>query len=373
MHSSRRVLYFSRDFTTHDQRFLSSLARTDYELFYLRLENKNKLKEFKNLQESIKILPALNQDKKFSYPKTFENLRKIKEIIREIKPDLIHAGPIPTCSFLMALSGYSPLVTMSWGSDILFDSEKNIFLKWITKFTLKRSAHFLGDCEAVRKKAIQFGFPKEKTTIFPWGIDLDQFQPGKNLRLREKLGWEESFIFLSLRSWEKIYGVDVLLKAFISASKEIPQLRLILLGDGSQRNLFHQMISQAGISDKVFFGGVIPQTELPKFYHASDLYVSASFSDGSSVSLMEALGSGLPVLVSDIPSNMEWIKEEDNGWLFETGNVEDLKNKIIEIFNNQDKLSSVRIKARSTAMQKADWDINFQKLLSAYQSVINTR
>lgn len=372
MQTSKRVLYFSKDFTTHDHRFLRSLARTDYDVFFLRLENKNDLKESEDLSESITSLPALNQNKKFSYSKIFGNLRKLKEIIQEIKPDLIHAGPIQTCGFLVALAEFSPLATMSWGSDILVESEKNWFLQWVTKFTLKRSAHFLGDCEVVRNKAIQFGFPKEKTTIFPWGIDLDRFKPDKNLQLREKLGWEQSFILLSLRSWEEIYGVDVFVKAFIDASKEIPQLRLILLGEGSQRDLIHKMVSNAGISDKVFFGGVIPQKELPQFYHASDLYVSASYSDGSSVSLMEALASGLPVLVSDIPGNKEWIKEEDNGWLFETGNIEHLKNKIIEIFNNQDKLLSIRKQARATAMQKANWDINFQKLLVAYNTAIKT-
>ena len=54
-------------------------------------------------------------------------------------------------------------------------------------------------------------------------------------------------------------------------------------------------------------------------YRAADLYLSASHSDGSSVSLMEALGCGLPVLVSDIPGNREWVTDGEQGWLFPDG------------------------------------------------------
>ncbi len=133
-------------------------------------------------------------------------------------------------------------------------------------------------------------------------------------------------MILSLRSWEPIYGVDILAKAFVQAVREEPSLRLILLGSGSQSQTIHQIFDQAGLSEDIYWGGQVSQANLPGFYRAADLYVSASHSDGSSVSLMEALGSGLPVVVSDIPGNLEWIQDGKNGWLFEDGDVEGLKN-----------------------------------------------
>ena len=370
MNSPRRVLYFSRNFSTHDIRFLTSLAKTDMDVYYLRLEIDNSNLDEKSLPEKIHFLPTLNH-RKFRFKNIIGNVNELRRIIHQIHPDVIHAGPIQTCGFLTALSGFTPLITMSWGSDILVDSEKNFFWKWITKFTLKRTSIFIGDCNVVKDKAKRLGFSEKRIVLFPWGIDLNHYQPGRNLQLRNQLGWNDKFILLSLRSWEKIYGVDLVAQAFVEASKYDPDLRLILLGNGSQEAEIKMIFEEAGMLDRVHWGGVIGQQELPDYYHASDLYISASFSDGSSVSLMEALASGLFVLVSDIPGNKEWIDQGRNGWLFKTGSVENLTKSISEILKNKAHLSQVGIEARRSAEKKANWEVNFQKLLFAYQLALN--
>ena len=87
----------------------------------------------------------------------------------------------------------------------------------------------------------------------------------------------------------------------------------------------------AGVIDRVEFGGRVSQADLPRWYRKSDLYVSPSHVDGSSVSLMEALACGLPALVSDIPANKEWVQEDRNGWLFPDGDADALAEKILWI------------------------------------------
>jgi glycosyltransferase involved in cell wall biosynthesis len=371
MNSSNRVLYFSRNLTTHDHRFLSSLAETDYEIFFLRLENRKHDVNEISLPEKINILPPLNTKKSFKYLNILENLDKLKTQINQIQPHIIHAGPIQTCGFLVALSEFNNLITMSWGSDILVDSQKNFLYKWITKHTLKKTSVLIADCDAVANKAIRFGFTKDRIIKFPWGIDLQKFQPGVNNELRYQLGWEDKFIILSLRSWEKLYGVDVVVKAFVEAAKSEPDLRLLLLGTGSMKSVIEKFVADNNMHDRIFMGGVINQKDLPDYYQASDLYISASYSDGSSVSLMEALASGLPVLVSDIPGNKEWIDQGRNGWLFKTGSVENLTKSMSEIYKNKAHISQVGIEARKSAEKKANWEVNFQKLLFAYQLALN--
>lgn len=372
MSLSKRVLYFSRDLTTHDFRFLTSLAATEMDVYYLRLEKKNAGLKENSLPEEITILPCLNQEIKNGLENLPSLVSQLREIINQIKPDIVHAGPIQSCAFISALTGFSPLVSMSWGSDILVDSEKDFLWKWVTEYTLNRTSVFIGDCEAVKEKAIQFGVLDQRIILFPWGIDLSQYQPGKNLQFRNKLGWTDQFVLLSLRSWEKIYGVDIVAKAFVAASKSEPDLRLILLGKGSQETEIKEIFNDAGIMDHVYLGGVAAQNELPDYYQASDLYISASYSDGSSVSLMEALASGLPVLVSDIPGNQEWINQAKNGYLFETGSVEKLTNAILNIVKNKNLLPQIRQEARKTAEKKANWDENFPKLLEAYQLALSS-
>jgi len=372
MNSGQRVLYFSRDLSTHDQRFLTSLAETDYEVTFLRLENKLNHIDLNSLPGKIEILPPLHPKNDFRFFSLLKDLRKLKSIINQVNPDIIHAGPIQTCAFLAALTGFRNLVSMSWGSDILVDSEKNLPYKLITTYTLNRTAYLLGDCNAVINKAIQFGFPKERIVTFPWGIDLLKFQPGENSELRNQLGWDDKFIILSLRSWEKIYGVEMVVNAFYEAVQQRPDLRLLLLGTGSLKAEIEKIIVEKDLKNLVYLGGVIDQQNLPDYYHGADLYISASYSDGSSVSLMEALGSGLPVLVSDIPGNKEWVDHGYNGWLFKSGSVEDLTQSLLELYERRTKLSNIRLAARITAEDRANWQKNFQNLLRAYQMALNS-
>lgn len=372
MSLTKRVLYFSRDLTTHDFRFLTSLANTALDVYYLRLEKQNTSSQENSLPEKVKILPGLTDDTNNGSENFSLLVDQLREIIHQVNPDILHAGPIQSCGFLSALTGFSPLITMSWGSDILVDSEKDFLWRWVTDYTLNKTSVLLGDCQVVKMKAIQFGFSENRIVLFPWGIDLRQYQPGKNLQFRERLGWADKFVLLSNRSWERLYGVEIVAKAFVAAAQSKPNLRLILLGSGSQKKEITKIFEEAGMIDRVHFGGVVAQKNLPDYLHAADLYLSASFSDGSSVSLMEALACGLPVLVSDIPGNQEWIDQDRNGWIFETGNVENLKNSILEIYKTQYKLPIISQEARKTAEKKANWEDNFQKLLFAYQLVLGS-
>ena len=256
----------------------------------------------------------------------------MRRILREVKPDVVHAGPVQTCALIAALAGATPLVSMSWGSDMLKDAYASRWMKWVTRFTLGRSHVLLGDCAAVQQAAEDFGFPGERVVLFPWGIDLETVPPCAGVPsrkrtaadLRARLGWQDCFVVLSLRSWEPIYGVDVVVNAFARAAAEEPRLRLLLLGGGSLAGQIQALLNERGLHDLVHLGGQVSQNDLVRYYQAADLYVSASHSDGSSVSLMEALGCGLPALVSDIPGNREWIVPGQAGWLFADGDAGEL-------------------------------------------------
>jgi glycosyltransferase involved in cell wall biosynthesis len=208
--------------------------------------------------------------------------------------------------------------------------------------------------------------PKEKIATFPWGVDLTSFSP-RNYP-PEGAG---QFTILSTRSWEPIYGVDVLAKAFSKAAQIDESLQLIMLGSGSQASLLRETFDRGGLLDRVFFPGQVSQSELPRYYQMADMYVSASHIDGSSVSLMEALACGRPVLVSDIPGNREWVEPGVNGWLFSDGDVDDLAGKILLAAEKRQELASMSISARKIAEERADWERNFPVLLDTYEAVFS--
>ena len=361
-----RVLYFTRDYTPHDYRFLSALAGTNHHVYYLRLERGPRQAEDRSLPSEVEQVHWLGGQSPFQWkavPSLWYDLRKV--LIR-LKPDVVHAGPIQSAAFLAALSGFQPLVSMSWGSDLLLEAERTRWMNWVTRYTLKHTRVLVGDCQAVRQKAESLGFAGERVILFPWGVDLQHFVPGTAGDLRRRLGWEEAFVLLSLRSWEPVYGVDLLVRAFIRAARQIPDLRLLLLGGGSQAGMLRQLLLQNDLNDRVYFGGQTSQNELPRFYKAADVYLSASHSDGSSVSLMEALACGLPVLISDIPGNREWITPEAQGWLFPDGNEDALVEGILRAFQQRSRLGEIGKAARHLAEQRADWTENFKVLLKAY-------
>jgi glycosyltransferase involved in cell wall biosynthesis len=260
-------------------------------------------------------------------------------------------------------------------------------MSWVTRYTLKRSAFFTSDASVSRDKAVAFGMDPEKTVIFPWGIDLKSFHPKLSTNRQSQIANRKSpivnhkspivnrksFTLFCSRTWESIYGVDVLAKAFVNVALNNPNVDLILLGGGSQGAKIRQILMNGGVLERVHFGGQIGQADLPRWYHMADLYISPSHVDGSSVSLMEALASGLPCLVSDIPGNREWIEDGVNGWLFRDSDPDDLTEKILYAIKNRRSFRKIGESARKTAEQKADWQKNFGKLLQAYELVTSLR
>lgn len=365
-----KVLYFSRDYTPHDHRFLSALAQTPHTIYYLRLERQSRQLEDRPLPPQVEQVVWQGGRRPVGWREYPRLLGDLKRVIRQIQPDVIHAGPIQSAAFLAALSGFRPLVSMSWGSDLLLDAERSAWMRWVTRLTLRRTTVLAADCRTVQQKAARFGFPAERVVLFPWGVDLSRFRPGRAEEFRARRGWQEAFVVLSLRTWEPLYGVDVVARGFARAARQNPRLRLLLLGGGSQAGVIRSIFQQEGVLDRVFFGGQVNGDELPQYYQAADLYLSASHSDGSSVSLMEALASGLPALVSDIPSNREWIANGREGWLFPDGDDLALSEGILRAAAQPEALAQMKKAARRLAEERANWPVNFQRLLEAYQLAV---
>lgn len=369
-----RILYFTRDYTTHDHRFLSALAETDHEVACLRLERRGHQLEDRPLPFKIEKISWAGGEAPFNWRDFPRFYMDLKRVISEVKPDLIQSGPLQTAAFLAARTGFEPLVSMSWGYDLLINAERNAAYRWITRYTLNHSTVMVGDCDTIRKKAISFGMVDDYIVTFPWGVEIEHFTPqeypvpaGKS-PLRERYGWDEdTFVLLSTRAWEPIYGVEVIARAFTEVVKERPYIRLLMLGNGSQVGLLRKIFSQAGVQDQVHFPGQVSRADLPNYYRAADLYVSASHSDGSSISLLEAMACGCPVLVSDIPGNREWVDPGVQGWWFKDGDTGDLERMIIRTVDEErGRLPGMGKFTRSLAESRADWKKNFPELINAY-------
>ena len=360
-----RVLYCTRSDSPHDRRFLTALGQSGHEVYALRLFGGKAL-----TPKGVTEVPWQGIHAPLKVTDWPGQLRQLKALLANLQPDLVHAGPIQDVAFLIAKAGFHPLLTMSWGFDLMKDAYQSPLSRWQTRYTLQHSDYLTLDCQATADQAVAFGFPRERICVFPWGVDLDYFSPqnsvvpGKSWRAAQ--GWEDKTVFLCLRSWEPNYGVDVLARAFAWASKENPRLRLILLGDGSESAKIRALLRD--VEDKVHFGGRVDLSALPGWYGAADLYVSPSHVDGSSVSLLEAMACGLPSIVSDIPANQEWIQDERNGWVFPDGDAEALAQVILGAAEQD--WRAYKLQARQDAVLKADWNEGVRKLLACYDDTV---
>ncbi|MBN1305121.1 MAG: glycosyltransferase [Anaerolineales bacterium] len=362
-----KILYFSNDYCTHDYRFLSSIAGSGNIVFHVRLETVRRQQEDRAVPEGVEIIHWAGGRGPFHWQDVPRYVASLRQVIKRTKPDLIHAGPIQTCAFISVLTGFRPVLTMSWGFDLMEYVYRGKWWQWVTRFTLNRSTFFTSDAAVTRDRALEFGMHPERTIVFPWGVDLEHFSPEPR---DPPLGAGEGFTFFCNRAWEQRYGVDILARAFVQAAQSRPEMRLILLAGGSQGHTIRKILQGGGVLERVDFGGQIPQKDLPRWYHMADVYVSPSHVDGSSVSLMEALACGLPCLVSDIPANKEWVISGENGWLFPDGNVKDLAVAMVQACDERKNLQQLGQKARETAEDRADWQKNFNRLLSAYQQAV---
>lgn len=347
------------------------MSGSDHEIFWLRLEEGGRVQENRRLPEAIHWVNWRSSQAPITW-QDFDSLKiQFKIAVDQIKPDLIHAGPIQHVAYLPALIDFHPLLTMSWGFDLLEDAHRDKTWDDVTRFVIEKSDWFISDCQTTKKIAVDYGIPEFRTTVFPWGVDLNLFNPEKRGVMRHQVGYEEDLLIVHTRSWEPRYGVDVTLEGFWRALQIESNLRLFLVGGGSQEDKVKQYVVDKNLSDRVHFFGYQQNEALADFYQAADVYLSASHIDGSSVALLESMACGCPALVSDIPANLEWITDGDQGWVFKDGDSQDLAEQIINISRNRNETILRGKNARAKTEAGADWLRNFTKLMKTYDLITN--
>lgn len=369
-----RVLYFSKSFTIHDRNFLHALSETKHEIWHLRLEAGplDGNGEGYGLPIGVKPIGWTREIAVGEPEKWLRLMPEFEEVLARVRPHLVHAGPVQSCGFMTALSGFRPFLVMSWGSDILWDADRDPFWTWLTRFTLQRSDWLLCDCDAVRNKVRSLVPYEERRVVqFPWGVDLHRFRPGQDpSRWRERLGWERSFVILSTRSWEPIYGVDVLVAGFAAVYRHEPRMRLLLAGDGSMRGDIQRLVVEAGLEEVVALPGRLEADDLADCYRSADLYVSASYCDGTSVSLLEAMATALPVVVTDAGGTAEWVKTGVNGWIVPPGDAAALGEALLEAVRMApERRHEMGLRNRASVIERADWNKNIKRLWQLYDEI----
>jgi len=354
------VCYVSSILNIHDLRFFKKFAEKGYEVNVVSFAEHNpKLNQNMTLYHfSLRSL--------LDIPKAVTFLKKI---LRKIEPDVLHGGFIQMDGFICALSGFHPFVLMPWGSDVLLFPRGSILMRAIAMYTISKADMITCDAEFVKSEILRIGrCGAQRVITFPWGVDLKKFQPNVDgSKIRRRIGWEDKRIIVVTRNFEPKYGIELFLRTLPRMVKEVPDVGVLFCGKGPLMDQFTRFVNNHGLKEYVFFAGFIENDELPKYLRAADIYVSTSITDGTSVSLLEAMACGLPVVVTDNPSILEWIKDGENGFVVPRNNLSQLTEKLIHLLKDDTLMKQFGERNLEIAKARADWDKNFERLEHTYE------
>ena len=291
--------------------------------------------------------------------------------VRALRPDILDGNWITRQGGIYCvLSGFHPFVATAWGSDILIEAERSKPLRIIGKLTVRIADAVIVDSQIQRKAVLSLGCPPARIYEFPWGIDLDQFRPLRNNALRDELGWTQNKIVISTRNHSTVYGLEYLIRAIPTVLRRVKDARFLIAGDGPLLAYHTAIAEKLGVQEYVRFLGRVPNKLLPEILSSADLYVSTSFSDGTSASLLEAMATGLPAVVTEIAANKEWITEEVNGLFVPTGDSQALADRIIQLLENDKLRIAISQNNLQVARQRADWKTNSLVLESCFSDML---
>lgn len=370
-----KVFYLAVGSGNHDRRFLEKLAQRGHETYLVYFHPEGHRLTVEGIQ-SFYIGNGTAPAASGALAKLFRMKQvygRFLRLLKKLKPDVLQAGWLLNAGFMAALSGFHPFILVPWGSDVLIEPERNRLFRGMVRYALSRADRLSCDAETVKKKILTLvpSYPEEHITVVPWGIDLNVFHPDAENRgrMRQRLGWEGRKILIMTRYFKPVYGVDIFLKSLPAVRCRHSNLGVLLAGSGPLETELRQLTERLGLNDVVHFTGELASRDLALALQAADLYVTTSFSDGTSVSLLEALACGLPVVTTDVPSLLEWVTERVNGRVVPCGDSNRIAQAVTEILGAPEEAHRMGQRNLEVARERADWERNFSRLESIYQEV----
>lgn len=258
----------------------------------------------------------------------FSALPRVRALARELAPDLVHGHYITSYGLWAAACGRGPVVLSAWGSDILVSPHESRAVRTLTGWTLRRAALITADSRDTLD-AIAGYRPRGRLEQILWGADTTKFRPAES-----RPGEPARLRIVSLRAWEPLYHVDAIVAAVAELIDRLPHVRgeveLHLLGGGSLEPALRAQVERLGLARQVHFHGRVGEDRMAELVNTAQVSVSIPASDATSVSLLESMAAGLPVIVSDLPANRQWV-DGQGGFIVPAGDARAVADALLRL------------------------------------------
>ena len=296
-------------------------------------------------------------------------------LVNKIKPDVIHvhAPNIFSCNVIpIAKLKDIPIVATVHLGEV--EPIGNI-LSFFRRYALARFKRIIAVSNYTKSLAINAGAENSKISVIYNSCDEKYFRYGKNkVTARKKLNLPaDTKIILFVGDLIKRKGVHFLLESLQTLKSSQHNFLAIILGEGKELQNLEAMVKEYNMRNYVRFNGNVTRAVLADFYTAADVFVLPSFSEGHSVALLEAMASGLPLVASDIEGNRVSIEDGVNGFLFETGNVKKLVEKLSIILTDVKLQQMMSSNSAKKYLEKFSSRTQIEEHVKIYNSVIGKR
>lgn len=234
--------------------------------------------------------------------------RVLRRLVRGLRLDILHVHYLTTYGWLAWISGFRPYGITAWGSDLFHDLGASRRNAWFGRLALRSAAFVTADSVDLLRACIAGGARRDRCAVVQFGVEVERFSPVADPALRKRLGIPAGRrIVFSPRTIMRLYNHDVIIPAFRRLPTDAHLLMSARVADPDELARVRALVSELGIDDRVTIVAEIPYEEMAGYHALADVVVSVPDTDGTPVTMFEAMAAGTPVVASDVPSLREWL------------------------------------------------------------------
>lgn len=226
----------------------------------------------------------------------------------DIGADVLHAHYLTGYGWLARLSGFQPYVVTVWGSDVFVTARESPLARGWAWAALRGAALVTADSTDLAQAAIDLGARRAHVRIIQFGVETSRFTPGPpSAKLQRRLDVTQARVVFVPRSIAPIYRTTTAVAAMAHLPDDVVLVLTAANAEPAYLNEVRDEIRQLDVEDRVRIVPAIEHGEMADFYRLANVVVSVPDSDGTPVSVLEAMACGRTVVATDVPSVREWL------------------------------------------------------------------
>lgn len=292
---------------------------------------------------------------------------KVKKLVHQIRPDILHAHYATSYGMLGAGADYHPFVISVWGSDVYEFPRASPLHAWLLKQNLKPADMIMSTSKDMARETATYTDKEIKIT--PFGVDVEVFKPLEGIEKKA------DFVIGTAKALMDIYGINYLIDAFAIFKQRHPEasLALEIAGTGPREEDLKAQVEALGLGETVHFLGFLPMDQVVEAYNRMDVAVMPSLIESFGVSAVEAQACGTPVIATNVGGLPEATWPGHTSLLVEKENALDLADAIESLFLDREKLKDMSQASRPFVLENYNIEDNFSYVRDLYEALLASR